>query len=159
MRAQPFHNGHKSLIDLMLKECEKSYVILGSIQESRTEKNPFTFEERKQMIYNIYNNNVIVDGVEDIPDNNNKWISNVMKKTGGYPDVYYCGDDINGNFFKIDSIKIRKLPREEQQGSLNISATKIRELIRQKNNFWKYFVPKENHKYLEKIIATIEIFR
>ena len=155
MRAQPFHNGHKSLVDLMLKECEKSYIILGSIQESRTEKNPFTFEERKQMIINIYNDKVIIDGVNDIPSDNNKWVNSVIEKIDGYPDVYYCGDDINGVFFKIDNIRIKKLPREKQKGNLNISATKIRELIREKNDFWKNFVPKENHKYIEKIINTI----
>ena len=111
------------------------------------------------MIYYIYKNKIIVDGVEDIPNNNDKWFNNIIEKNNGYPDIYYCGDDINGNFFKVDSIIIKKLPREKQQGFLNISATKIRELIREKNNLWKNFVPKENHKYLEKIIATIEIFR
>ena len=51
-RFQPFHNGHKSLVDKMLKESKYSTIILGSAQESRTQKNPFTAEERINMIKN-----------------------------------------------------------------------------------------------------------
>ena len=152
MRGQPLHNGHKSLIDLMLKECKKSYIILGSIQESRTEKNPFTFEERKQMIKNVYGSSVFVDGMEDMPNNNEAWLDGIMKKIDGYPDAYYCGDNINGDYFKVGNIVLRMLPRDKQEGFSKISATKIRELIREKNNFWKCFVPKENHKYIEQIV-------
>ena len=44
-RFQPFHNGHKSLIDKMLNESKYGTIVLGLIQESRTDKNPFNIEE------------------------------------------------------------------------------------------------------------------
>lgn len=54
MRAQPFHIGHARLIDRMLRECEKVTIILGSIQEQGTERNPLNYTTRKKMIQNVY---------------------------------------------------------------------------------------------------------
>ena len=54
MRAQPFHIGHQKLIDKMLEECDKVCVVLGSIQEQGTERNPLNYTTRKKMIQNIY---------------------------------------------------------------------------------------------------------
>ena len=54
MRAQPFHIGHAKIIDTMLKKCEKVTIILGSIQEHGTERNPLNYTTRKKMIQNIY---------------------------------------------------------------------------------------------------------
>lgn len=48
MRAQPFHIGHARLIDRMLRECEKVTIILGSIQEQGTERNPLNYTTRKK---------------------------------------------------------------------------------------------------------------
>ena len=54
MRAQPFHIGHQKLIDKMLRECERVTVVLGSIQEQGTSRNPLNYTTRKKMIQNIY---------------------------------------------------------------------------------------------------------
>ena len=53
MRAQPFHIGHQKLIDKMLRECERVTVVLGSIQEQGTSRNPLNYTTRKKMIQNI----------------------------------------------------------------------------------------------------------
>ena len=54
MRAQPFHIGHQKLIDRMLKECARVTIVLGSIQEQGTERNPLNYTTRKKMIQNVY---------------------------------------------------------------------------------------------------------
>ena len=54
MRAQPFHIGHQKLVDRMLRECERVTIILGSIQEQGTARNPLNYTTRKKMIQNIY---------------------------------------------------------------------------------------------------------
>ena len=51
-RAQPFHIGHLKVIKWILKKYDKIVIVIGSSQESKTEKNPFTFEQRKRMIEN-----------------------------------------------------------------------------------------------------------
>lgn len=49
-RYQPFHNGHLALLRRALELGEWCVVVLGSTQESLTERNPFTWEERAEMI-------------------------------------------------------------------------------------------------------------
>lgn len=55
MRAQPLHIGHEKVIRDMLAKCGKVTIILGSIQEQGTARNPFSYTERKQMIKNVFN--------------------------------------------------------------------------------------------------------
>ena len=48
MRAQPFHIGHDKIIKQMLRDCERVTIILGSIQEQGTERNPLNYTTRKK---------------------------------------------------------------------------------------------------------------
>ena len=111
MRGQPLHNGHISLINLMLEECSNPNIVLGSIQESRTERNPFTFEERKQMIQNIYKDKINIYGVEDIPNNNELWLktvfSNYLYKTAKdlNSDINAFGKSARSNFLTLQEFE------------------------------------------------------
>ena len=49
-RFQPFHDAHLQIIQNALKEVEKLIIGVGSSQYSETAENPFTYEERKEMI-------------------------------------------------------------------------------------------------------------
>lgn len=49
-RFQPIHAGHLEMIDKALTMCNELIILVGSVQESRTLKNPFTFEERAKFI-------------------------------------------------------------------------------------------------------------
>ncbi|UTS52106.1 nicotinamide-nucleotide adenylyltransferase, NadM family / ADP-ribose pyrophosphatase [Synechococcus phage BUCT-ZZ01] len=49
-RFQIFHKGHKYLIDEALKIADEVLVLIGSSHAARNIKNPFTFDERVQMI-------------------------------------------------------------------------------------------------------------
>ena len=48
MRAQPLHIGHIKLINRMLDECKKVIILLGSVQEQGTERNPYPYVLRKK---------------------------------------------------------------------------------------------------------------
>ena len=82
-RFQPFHLGHKSIIDKALTLSKEVVIVVGSSFSSRSIKNPFTFEERKDMIlgsienYNDRNKIKIVP-VRDYRYNNQKWITAVQ---------------------------------------------------------------------------------
>lgn len=65
-RFQLVHKGHEQLIDFGLEMCEKFVVLVGSAQESRTKDNPFTFEERKEMLQTIYGDKIIILPIVDI---------------------------------------------------------------------------------------------
>ena len=49
-RFQLFHKGHEALVNFGKALCDKFVVIVGSTNESRTVKNPFTFENGKATI-------------------------------------------------------------------------------------------------------------
>lgn len=62
-RFQPFHNGHKRVIDRAFDLADNVLVLVGSSNRSRSERNPFTFQERSDMIESVYQpfNNTVAD--------------------------------------------------------------------------------------------------
>jgi bifunctional NMN adenylyltransferase/nudix hydrolase len=50
-RFQPFHNAHLLLVQRATALANKVVFIVGSAHQPRTYKNPFTFDERRTMIY------------------------------------------------------------------------------------------------------------
>ena len=87
-RFQPFHNGHKAVIDRALQMAREVVVVVGSSFQARSTKNPFTFEERKAMIDAVYGEQfnyagsqgriktprVKVVPVMDYPYDDNAWV-------------------------------------------------------------------------------------
>ena len=157
-RFQPLHNGHKSIIDKMLTESENITIILGSAQESGTERNPLTVLQRKQLIENLYGqkDNIKILSLSDIDCDIDAWYNHVMNflkekvPQFGFPNAYYCGDMDNGHYYNKGEFKIEVVKREEQIGFKNISATEIRDMIKKHKNDWKYYIPQENIKLIEK---------
>ncbi len=49
-RFQPFHNAHLEIVKRATALCNKLVIVVGSSRQPRTYKNPFSFEERSQMI-------------------------------------------------------------------------------------------------------------
>lgn len=125
MRAQPFHMGHESVIRQMLNQCEKVVILLGSAQESRTARNPFTVAERKQMIENVFGHNVLISGIADL-GNIKLWagyvLATVWKKWGMVPDVYFSGMEQDRFCFANAGLKLVDIHRQ----ALPIAATQIR---------------------------------
>jgi bifunctional NMN adenylyltransferase/nudix hydrolase len=84
-RFQPFHNGHKAVIDAALKEAHEVVVVVGSSFTAQNIRNPFTFYERKAMIEAVYppgrterTTRVKVVPVSDFPYDDNKWINAIQ---------------------------------------------------------------------------------
>jgi len=77
-RMQPLHNGHVRNIKTALEIADHVLVIAGSANQPRTPKNPFTADERKRMIKDIFpEDRVGVIGVEDYYPNT-EWLKNVQ---------------------------------------------------------------------------------
>jgi bifunctional NMN adenylyltransferase/nudix hydrolase len=49
-RFQPFHNAHLEIVKRATALCDKLIIVVGSANQPRTYKNPFTFAERRAMI-------------------------------------------------------------------------------------------------------------
>lgn len=91
-RFQPFHNGHKAIIDSALKQAKEVIVVVGSSFAARDTRNPFTFEERKAMIEACYpddgtlkqaHKRVKVVPVCDYPYDDSKWVAAVQNVVNG----------------------------------------------------------------------------
>lgn len=96
-RFQPFHNGHKAVIDAALKQAKEVIVVVGSSFSARNIRNPFTFQERKAMIEACYPNEFNYSGaqgnvktsrvkvvpVSDYPYDDNKWIAAIQNVVHG----------------------------------------------------------------------------
>ena len=144
MRLQPFHNGHKKIINAMLKENEKVILLIGSM-DLINDKNPYSFETRLKMIQTIYPDDIlskklIVLGIKDI-NNPPKWVNHVKKHLPFNADIYYCGTDQDANLFKKEGFKIKQFERKD----LPICGTNIRKKIKLNDPTWKQDVPKEIH--------------
>jgi len=63
-RWQPFHNGHKFLIDKALAEGKNVCVAIRNTEIS--EKNPYTVKQRQEMIWRIYGDTVKTIVIPDI---------------------------------------------------------------------------------------------
>jgi bifunctional NMN adenylyltransferase/nudix hydrolase len=83
-RFQPFHKGHKEVVDAALEKAQQVVIIIGSAYAPRNIRNPFTFEERKEIIQAVYPveryPNIRIVGVPDFPYNDQKWIKSIQEK-------------------------------------------------------------------------------
>lgn len=72
-----FHPGHRDTVDQCLDLADKVIMIVGSAFESRTFKNPWTFEERVSMILSNYDpkfhNRFIFEPLPDSPYDDDAW--------------------------------------------------------------------------------------
>lgn len=102
-RFQPFHQGHKAVIDEALKRAKRVIVVVGSAKGPRTLRNPFTFDERIQMIRGSYVdaaalagdlpplNRVLITPMLDLPYQDQQWITNIQMSVQGLVVQYHSG--------------------------------------------------------------------
>lgn len=88
-RFQPFHVGHQRVIDRARELAHNVIVLIGSADSGRTLRNPFTFNERKEMILGHYDVDALdpyagdfglhVEPLSDIAYNDTSWVTQVQK--------------------------------------------------------------------------------
>ena len=97
-RFQPFHLGHMAVINEALSLATKVAIIVGSANSSRSHRNPFTYEERVEMIRNSFpedSSRLFFASVEDTIYNDELWIKNVQAA------VLKCRQEAYGGFFPM----------------------------------------------------------
>lgn len=134
-RFQPVHRGHIELIRRALDHCDHLIIAIGSAQESRTKRNPFSFEERKELLRRSLwglNKKVTIIPVEDrkqIRDDSgwgNYLYNEVVAKTCVCPTINFSGkEEIRSHWFDCVHIEQMEIDRNENP----ISATKLRQAI------------------------------
>ena len=150
-RFQPFHLGHLDAVLFGLSRTENLFIGIGSSNKSNERKNPFSAEERTEMIISSIESSMI-DRLKifDIPDvdNHEKWTFEIDQIVPKY-DVVFTNDEFTKTLFekrKIDVIPVVLKDREK------FSGTNVRQLITDDIN-WQDLVPRGTRKVLDKINA------
>jgi len=150
-RFQPFHLGHLDAVLFGLSRAENLFIGIGSSNKSNERKNPFSAEERTEMIISSIESSMI-DRLKifDIPDvdDHEKWTFEIDQIVPKY-DVVFTNDEFTKTLFerrKIDVIPVVLKDREK------FSGTNIRDLITDDKN-WQDLVPHGTRKVLDKINA------
>ena len=84
-RVQPLHLGHVSVIKRALEKAKFVAILVGSSFAPRTYRNPWLFEERKQMILDSFpedSHRITVLPLEDTTYNDAKWVQDVQHLVG-----------------------------------------------------------------------------
>lgn len=148
-RFQPLHRGHLKAIKWILKKEKEIFIIIGSSQESLTKNNPFSFQERKEMIAKTLKAEKIKNfKIYGIPDFKNDifWAKKILKITKLKPEntVVFTKNPWTKKCFKEVGVEVKC----HLIFFNRLSATKIREKMLL-NKKWKNLVPREVWKYLK----------
>ena len=134
-RFQPFHNSHLKAVKFAAAHVENLIIIIGSSNASRSIKNPFTFQERKEMILDCVlpeiarlDRKISIEPAKDYFYSDTTWITQIQN-------IVYniTGDEPNtcliGNYKDASSYYINLFPQWEllQVPVDTLDATNIRE--------------------------------
>lgn len=152
-RIQPLHLGHTRLINKMIEDYSTVIIGVGSSDKEVSLHNPWTFEQRKSMLRQVYGSRIKIIQLADLgaEENSNSWCDYVLEKIEKLklpkPTDYFTGSKADSTWYKGrfgDRVHIM-----ERTESNFISGTDIRRLIQTGNDDWKNYVPRVNHRMIE----------
>jgi len=150
-RFQPFHLGHLEALRFALSKVDKLWVGLGSSNKPAQKNDPFSAEERKEMILSS-----IDDSMKDkisiyfIPDLDNhvKWIEKIDTIIPKF-DIVFSNDELTTHLYSTRSVQVIPIPFLKRDV---LSGTNIRDLIISGQK-WDDLVPKGTKNFLINISA------
>lgn len=140
-RFQPFHNGHLMVVKGITKVCGRAVIAVGSTDKHGTAENPFSAEERKDMIQAALQDADIIPNFDvsfiEVPDmkDDATWTKKALELAGEVHVVWTGNEDTKKCFEAAGKeVKtIRPVP--------GISATEVRALMKSGGD-WRKLVPK-----------------
>lgn len=164
-RFQTFHKGHQSLVETGLSLCDRLYILVGSSQESGTERNPFNISTRISVIRSCYpdTERVHIYGLADLtteeditPDWGRYVLQNIDRYIYKVPELMiYGNDEARSRWFDTEDIKETGefiIPRSR----IPISATQLREMmIKDERREWMKWVDPKLHKMYDTLRAEL----
>ena len=139
-RFQPFHLGHKYLIEEALKYCEKIVIGIGSANKNN-DINPWDSSKRRKMLVGYVKHEKLEDRVISIVDlydnpDDDMWFDNLLRKTGSF-DVTLGNNAWNNGIIERHGIPVMTIGFYKRN---TLEGTKIRDLM-QKKKKWESRVP------------------
>lgn len=91
-RFQPFHLGHKAVIDRALELSARVVVLVGSASRARSLRNPFNWQERSDMILGAYaeeqRRRILIQPLRDMPYSDEAWERQVREAVRQVADAH-----------------------------------------------------------------------
>ncbi len=162
-RFEPPHKNHFDLIYKGLEIAEKLIMVIGSNRAAPTIHNPFSFQDRVEMISKTVSpeqlKKIIFIPVRDYYYNDNHWLTELQQKVNQH--ISY-GDSIAllGNYKDDSSYYLKMFPQWDfMTGGIatNLSATAVREALF-KGGDWESLVPKGVSDWLKEKFLGTELF-
>ncbi|AJZ76006.1 nicotinamide-nucleotide adenylyltransferase [Candidatus Nitrosotenuis cloacae] len=150
-RFQPFHLGHLAAVKFALTQIDNLSIGIGSSNRHNEKRNPFSAEERKEMIESSLDKSDLQKcKIYFVPDVNDhaKWTYHVDEIIPKY-DVVFSNDDFTHELYKKRDIKVVSVPLKQRE---ILSGTDIRLKIASGQS-WEDLVPSGTAKVLLKINA------
>ena len=145
-RFQPFHLGHFEALQFALSKVDKLWVGLGSSNKPTQKNNPFSAQERKEMILSSIDDSmkekISIYFIPDL-DNHIKWIEKIDTIVPKF-DVIFSNDEMTKHLYSKRSIQVVSIPFLKRE---TLSGTHIRELM-VSDQKWDDLVPKGTKNYL-----------
>ena len=150
-RFQPLHNAHVEIAKRAAELADKVIVVVGSANQPRTFKNPFTSEERENLIYDSLmglETDLIVEHNYDTIYNDDAWAVRVQNIVGNHTkpedNIAIIGHKKDETSFYLDMFpqwELVEVPLVEE-----LSATQIRNL---------YFNKEFNPNFIRSVVPSI----
>jgi bifunctional NMN adenylyltransferase/nudix hydrolase len=170
-RYQPAHNGHINNFKHATEIGDNVLILIGSSNQPRTIKNPFTGAERSKMIGDAcseFSDNIRIKTINDYLYNENAWITEVQQKVFslmeelGLPPtsrIAILGHDKDESSYYLKSFPWDTVDTGgcNTHNSRVIDATTIRKLMFERNiDYSKGVMPIEVYNYLLEFCRTSE---
>lgn len=148
-RFQPFHLGHLDALHFALSKVDKLWVGLGSSNKSLDKNNPFSAEERKEMILSSIDDSmkqrIQIYFIPDL-DNHIKWIELINTIVPKF-DIIFTNDELTRHLYSKRNVTVLSIPFVKRDV---LSGTNIRNMIISDQK-WEELVPEGTKHFLNKI--------
>ena len=165
-RFEPWHNGHQYGANKALEIADKVVILIGSSNVARSPKNPFSVEERRDMILASFPTQPVnIEFLDDRPEED--WIADVQAIAQMYEKdpskICIVGHEKDASSYylrifpqwKFIDVHTVDLKIAAEQGPEIVDATDIRDLVfRNKLSYVQGVVPPAVHRFLTQWRAT-----
>ena len=174
-RFSPFHLGHEEVLKRALQSSEVVLLLIGSSHQARDTKNPFTEQERADVISLWYQNErrvvdmynkapmgtLIIEPLVDFPYNDSEWIAQVQETVlrvrsnnnvpPAWPNILTGAQrDASTWYLKAFGGFFKTDFVSETKVGFDFSATQLRDDYFKDGNAWEYKTPAETIAFLDK---------
>ena len=146
-RFQPFHLGHLEALRFALSKVDRLWVGLGSSNRPVEKSNPFTAQQRKEMILSSIDDfmkeKISIYFIPDV-DNHIRWIEKIDTIVPKF-DIIFSNDYLTKRLYSKRNTKVLAIPFLNRE---SLSGTNIRDLITNDQR-WEDFVPTGTRNFLK----------